>query len=217
MSEIIPSQELDFNEWLATGGRTTHYVGLYARMNLLADIEALEVQKVAVPDVPAGDESMGGEEDPNADLQTQIDELYRQIHASKKTFRVTALNEEEIEKIRQDFRKSSADKISEVAAEGRAEARRTAKRMEVTDPPELNTVVRAGAKKYTDDYISREVGLLIVANAAKMQTPNGELVNLSYDQVRSIYEMLGESQLDRLVDASMQANSDVPEVTPSKS
>lgn len=214
--QITPSAELDLDEWLATGERTTHTVNLYARMDLIAEIDQLEAQKVDAPVVPEGEEALGGENNPNAELETQISALYQRIDASKRVFRVTALTRQEIDKIRETVLSECSEQIDAAAKLGRDEAKKTAKRMEVTVPGDINALVRVGAKEFTDKVIERETTLRMIADATSMQL-RGQWVKLSLDQTRTLYEKLGESQIGLLADAAYKANNETPEVTVPKS
>lgn len=216
MTENFPHEELDFDEWLATGSRTVKYVYLYARMDLIAEIDKLEAQRVDTPDAPGAESSLAGGENPNEAIDAAIKELLQKVDASKRSFRVTGLNDQEVEEIRSEIRAAQGDKLDQLAKLGRDEALATARRMGVTVPNEINLAVRAGAKKRTDDFLSREVGLAMASKAVQAQGKNGLWVNLEVDQIRSMYEVLGDAQMDRLVRACQQANAESPEVTPGK-
>ncbi|GAA0188003.1 hypothetical protein [Glutamicibacter creatinolyticus] len=211
-----PSTELDLNEWLATGERTTHTVNLYARLDLIAEIDALEAQKVDAPAAPEGEEALGGERNPNAELDAQIADLYQRIDASKRVFRVTALTRAEIDSIRETVLSECSDKIDAAAKLGRDEARKTCKRMEITVPADINAYVRIGVKEFTDNLINRETTLRMIAQATSVQVRD-QFVQLDLDQTRTLYEKLGESQAGLLADAADKANNETPEVTVPKS
>lgn len=217
MSEnIAPNAELDLDQWLATGERNTHNVNLYARMDLIAEVEALEAKKAPVENVPEGDEALGGNTNPNAELEAQIDDLWNRIDQSKRVFRVTALTKQETDSIRETVLKDCSEKIDEAAAMGRAEAKKTCKRMEITQPADINAYVRIGVKEFTDKLIDHEVTLRMIAQATKMQISDS-WAQLTLDQARTLYEKLGESQIGLLADAAYKANNETPEVTVPKS
>ncbi|WP_440102379.1 hypothetical protein [Glutamicibacter mishrai] len=217
MSENIePTAELDLDQWLATGERNTHSVNLYARMDLIAEVEALEAQKQPVEQVAEGDEALGGSTNPNAGLDAQIHDLWHRIDQSKRVFRVTALTKQETDSIRETVLKDCTEKIDEAASMGRAEAKKTCKRMEITTPADINAYVRIGVKEFTDKVINHEVTLRMIADATKMQIGEG-WVQLTLDQARTLYEKLGESQIGLLADAAYKANTETPEVTVPKS
>lgn len=217
MSEnIAPNAELDLDQWLATGERNTHNVNLYARMDLIAEVEALEAKKQPVEQVAEGDEALGGTNNPNAELEAQIDDLWNRIDQSKRVFRVTALTKQETDEIRGTVLKDCTDKIDEAASMGRAEAKKTCKRMEITVPADINAYVRIGVKEFSDKVINHETTLRMIAEATKMQV--GEAwKQLTLDQTRTLYEKLGESQIGLLADAAYKANNETPEVTVPKS
>lgn len=217
MSENIePTAELDLDSWLATGERNTHNVNLYARMDLIAEVEALESQRVATSEVSDMDKPLGGEENPNAELDAQINDLWARIDESKRVFRVTALTKQETDAIRETVLKESSDKIDEAAALGRAEAKKTCKRMEITVPADINAYVRIGVKEFSDKVINHETTLRMIADATKIKVGDG-WKQLTLDQTRTLYEKLGESQIGLLAAAAYKANNETPEVTVPKS
>lgn len=217
MSEnIAPNSELDLDEWLAMGERTVHNVNLYNRFDLIAEIDALEAQKVPVEEVPEGDEALGGNSNPNAALEAQIDELYTRINASKKIFRVTSLTDAEIADIRETVLTECSQDIDKQAELGKNEARKTAARMEVKTPADVNALVRVNVNEFTRKFIERESRLRIIAASTTLMN-NGKLVDLTLEQARTLYEKLGEAQMRLLSDANARATQDIPEVTVPKS
>lgn len=217
MSENIePNSELDLDEWLAMGERTVHNVNLYARFDLIAEIDALEAQKVPVEEVPEGDEALGGNSNPNAGLDAEIDELKMRIHASKRIFRVTSLTDAEIAGIRETVLTECSEEIDKQAELGKNEARKTAARMEVKTPADVNALVRVNVNEFTRKFIERESRLRIIAASTTLMN-NGKLVDLTLEQARTLYEKLGEAQMRLLSDANARATQDIPEVTVPKS
>lgn len=217
MSEnIAPNSELDLDEWLAMGERTVHNVNLYARFDLIAEIDALEAQRVPVEEVPEGDEALGGNGNPNAVLEAQIDELYTRINASKKIFRVTSLTDAEIADIRETVLTECSKEIDKQAELGKNEARKTAARMEVKTPADVNAIVRLGVNEFTKKFIDRETRLRMIAGSTTIMN-KGKLVDLTLEQTRTLYEKLGEAQMRLLADASARATQDIPEVNVPKS
>ena len=217
MSEnIAPNSELDLDEWLAMGERTVHNVNLYNRFDLIAEIDALEAQKVQVEEVPEGDEALGGNSNPNAALEAQIDELYTRINASKKIFRVTSLTDAEIADIRETVLTECSQDIDKQAELGKNEARKTAARMEVKTPADVNALVRLNVNEFTRKFIERETRLRMIAASTTIMN-KGKLVDLTLEQTRTLYEKLGEAQIRLLADASARATQDIPEVTVPKS
>lgn len=213
---ITPSTELDLDEWLAMGERTVHNVNLYARFDLIAEIDALEAQKQPVEEVPEGDEALGGNSNPNAVLEAKIDELYTRINASKKIFRVTSLTDAEIADIRETVLTECSEEIDKQAELGKNEARKTAARMEVKTPADVNAMVRLGVNEFTKKFIDRETRLRMIAASTTIMN-KGKLVDLTLEQTRTLYEKLGEAQMRLLADASARATQDIPVVNVPKS
>lgn len=217
MSENIePNSELDLDEWLAMGERTVHNVNLYNRFDLIAEIDALEAQKVPVEAVPEGDEALGGNSNPNAAIDAEIDELKMRIHASKRIFRVTSLTDAEIAGIRETVLTECSEEIDKQAELGKKEARKTAARMEVKIPADVNALVRLNVNEFTRKFIERESRLRIIAASTTLMN-KGQLVSLDLEQARTLYEKLGEAQMRLLSDANARATQDIPEVTVPKS
>ncbi|WP_404291549.1 hypothetical protein [Glutamicibacter arilaitensis] len=217
MSENIePNSELDLDEWLAMGERTVHNVNLYARFDLIAEIDALNAQRVPVDTEPEGDEALGGNNNPNAALDAEIDALKMRIHASKKIFRVTSLNNSEIDAIREAVLTECSKEIDKAAELGKREALKSAARMEIKNPADVNASVRLGVNEFTKKVIERELRLRMIAQSTSIMN-KGTLVDLTLDQTRTLYEKLGEAQMRLLADASARATQDIPVVTVPKS
>ena len=217
MSEnIAPNSELDLDEWLAMGERTVHNVNLYARFDLIAEIDALEAKKLPVEEVPEGDEALGGNNNPNAGIEAEIDEIKMRIHASKKIFRVTSLTDAEIAGIRETVLTDCSEEIDKQANLGKTEARKTAARMEVKTPADVNALVRLNVNEFTRKFIESEIRLRMIAASTTLMS-KGELVQITLEQTRTLYEKLGEAQMRLLADASARATQDIPVVNVPKS
>lgn len=214
-THITPAAELDLDAWLATGERTTHNVNLFARYDLFAEIDALEAQRVAAEEVPEGDEALGGNTNPNADLDAEIEAIEARIYASKKVFRVASVTDAEREEIRKAVLKECSTQIDEEAKLGASEARKSAKRMEISVPADINNLVRIGVNEFTDKLIKRETSLRIIAQSTTVQVGD-QWAPVTLEQVRSLYEKLGEQQIGLLANAAMQSRKS-PEVTVPKS
>jgi len=213
-----PSAELDLDDWLATGERTSHHVYLYARMDLIADIERLEAK---IPEdqreAPKSDGALGGDYDEYAEERAQIRDLYQRIDASKRVFRVTSQTQQEIDALRDKVAEELAEEIDKAAAKGRKEAHRDAKRMGVTNANELNALMRNGAKEEADALLRQEATVRMIAASTTAETSEGSWANLSIEQVRTLGARLGDAQMGRLADAALRAHHEVPEVTVPKS
>ncbi|MFF5791134.1 hypothetical protein ACFY5D_03705 [Paeniglutamicibacter sp. NPDC012692] len=215
-NQNTPTSELDFDEWLAGGERTTHHVTLFGRLGLIGDIERLEKQRVTYTPPAEGDEALGGEEDPNADINAKIEELEQKLYESKREFRVSAVTGDEEDAMKEEIRKDLADELVEAAAKGRAGARTTAKLMGISSTSDINELVRVGANEETNRVIRTELRLRQIASATKVRYKD-DWVQLTRDQVKVLHDKLGDAQIDMLVQAARAASSDVPEVTVPKS
>lgn len=215
-NQNTPTSELDFDEWLAGGERTTHHVTLFGRLDLLADIEELEKQRVTYTTPAEGDEALGGEIDPNAEINAKIGELEQKLYASKREFRVSAITGDEEDEMKEAIRKELATEIEEAAGKGRAGARTTAKLMGISSANDINELVRVGANEETSRVIRTELRLRQIAFATKTRF-KGEWISLTRDQVKILHKGLGDAQIDMLATAARAASNDVPEVTVPKS
>lgn len=215
-NQNTPTTELDFDEWLAGGERTTHHVNLFGRLDLMAEIEQLEKQRVPYQAPAEGDEALGGDTDPNAELDAKIEAFEAQIYASKREFRVSAITYNEEQDLLDQIRKDLATEIEAAAAEGRREAKTTAKLMDITAPADINNLARVGAKEKTDAVVSRELRVRKIAMAAKTRI-KGEWAPINRDQVERMLTILGDAQMGLIADAVISSSDDVPLVTVPKS
>lgn len=212
-----PAAEFDFDGWLADGERVTQTVHLWKRIDLWDEIQKLEAKLEDVPEVPEGDEPMGGAEDPNADLNAQIDALYERLDESKLSFRVVGRTSDEIDEIRKETLTECREEMDKAAADGRAEAKRAAARAGVTIAKDINSLVQMGGTEWSNKVLNREMNYRIVAASTHIITPSGSFQPLTVAQVRALHKALGEQMIGRLVDAAYTAKDDMPEVTVPKS
>lgn len=211
-----PAVEIDFDSWLNGGERKAHFVTLYARADLIADIEELEKKRVVETVVREEDASFAGEESPNAGLDEQINTLYLQLDASKKEFRVTSRTAPEIEAIREQALVDFKDAADSAAAKARTAAKDLAKRMGITSVVDINNLVRAKALEASNTVIDREVSIQAIAASTTMRSGDG-WETLSAEQIRRLYSVIGESQVDALNRAFSRAAHEAPVVTVPKS
>lgn len=212
-----PATEFDFDGWLADGERVTQTVHLWKRIDLWDEIQKLEAKLEDVPEVPEGDEPMGGAEDPNADLNAQIDALYERLDESKLSFRVVGRTSDEIDELRKETLTECREEMDKAAADGRAEAKRAAARAGVTIAKDINSLVQMGGTEWSNKVLNREMNYRIVAASSHIITPSGAFQPLTVAQVRALHKALGEQMIGRLVDAAYTAKDDMPEVTVPKS
>lgn len=211
-----PAVEIDFDSWLNGGERKAHFVTLYARADLIADIEELEKKRVVGTVVREEDASLAGEESPNAGLDEQINTLYLQLDASKKEFRVTSRTAPEVEAIREQVLVDFKDAADSAAAKARTAAKELAKRMGITAVVDINNLIRAKALEASNTVIDREVSIQAIAASTTMRSGDG-WETLSAEQIRRLYSVIGESQVDALNRAFSRAAHEAPVVTVPKS
>ena len=217
MTDIsTPTAEIDFDSWLAGGERKAHFVTLYARADLIADIEELEKQRVVEQVVAEEDASFGGEASPNAALDEQIAALYLQLDASKKEFRVSSRTAPELEAIREQVLIDFKDAADTAAAKARTAAKDLAKRLGITSAVDTNNLVRGKALEASNTIINREESIQAIAASTTMRVSDG-WQQLTADDVRRMYSAIGEAQMDTLNRAFSRASNEAPVVTVPKS
>lgn len=216
-----PATEFDFDGWLADGERVTQTVHLWKRIDLWDEIQKLEAELAkrldGQPEVAEEDEPMGGAEDPNAELNAEIDALYERLDESKLSFRVVGRTSDEIDELRKETLTECREEMDKAAADGRAEAKRAAARAGVTIAKDINSLVQMGGTEWSNKVLNREMNYRIVAASSHIITPNGAFQPLTVTQVRALHKALGEQMIGRLVDAAYAAKDDMPEVTVPKS
>lgn len=207
--------DLDLDAWIAGGARKAHYVTLYARADLLADIEELE-RRAAVETQADLEPSLGGGKDSGvSELTARIHELYRQLDASKREFRVTGMSETELEEIREEVRRDCKDTLDAVAAEARNAAKDTVRRMGNLSALETNNVLRAKAVEAASKFVENESSVRALARTTSTKT-RGEWVQVNEDQFRRMLQIIG-AQVELLNRAFSRASNEAPVVTVPKS
>ena len=216
MTENLSNEpDLDFDAWLSGGARKAHYVTLYSRADLIADIEELEKRRVAEAAVREEDASLGGEPSPNAELDERIGALYRQLDESKREFRVTGLSEPELETVRAGVRKELKDEIDRIAADAREDAKATVRRMGNLNAVETNNVLRAKSLEAANKFIEAETSIRAISQCTTTKF-NGEWMPVSEAQFRRLLEVIG-AQVELLNRAFSRAANEAPVVTVPKS
>lgn len=204
----MTAEEFNLDNWLDGIQRTERSVTLYARPDLLADIDELEAKQRQAAEIPEEDRAAG--ESTGGVLQEKIDNLYIALDASKLVFRVSFLDDEEQNAIREGVKADLKAEADAAAAAGRKEAREKCKRLEITQPNDINTISRTMASTAADKVIEREVSIRTIA--AAVVSPK-----LSVDQVRKLYTKVGDAQIGLLNVAYSRASNEAPQVTVPKS
>ena len=206
MTESTPDFDLD--AWLDGAKRTERAVTVYARADLLADIDRLEVEKRTLAAIPEEDRSLSDGD--GSGLQDQIDVLNVQLDKSKMELRVTFLDDEEQDAIREAVKKDLKEAADKAAANARKEALINCERTGITAANDKNEVMRRMALSAVNKVIEREVSLRTLADC--VVSPK-----MSLDQVRKLYTKIGESQLAVITAAYSRASNEAPEVQVPKS
>ena len=212
-----PNSEFDFDAWLADGERVTHTVRLFSRIDLFDEIEKLQDQRTASEQIPVDDESLSGDENPNTEIDQQIEELEMRLWESKLEFSVVGRTTQEVDEIRERVLVDCKDEIDAAATKGRNEAKNTAKRGGVTVAADINALVRLGGMEWSNKLINQEINLRVVSASAHAVAPDGTKYPVTVERARQIQAKLGDQQFDLLVDAAFAAKNDMPKVTVPKS
>ncbi|MEO5317592.1 hypothetical protein PV761_03225 [Arthrobacter sp. CC3] len=204
----MTTEEFNLDNWLDGIQRTERSVTLYARPDLLADIDELEAQQRQAATIPEEDRAAG--ESTGGKLQEKIDSLYIALDASKLVFRVSFLDDEEQNAIESQVKTDLKAEADKAAADARREARDKCKRLEITTANDINTIARQMANAAADKVIEREVSVRTIA--AAVVSPK-----LSVEQVRKLYTKVGDAQISLLSMAYSRASNEAPQVTVPKS
>lgn len=208
MSEA-PAEIIDLDDWLDGAHRAERSVTLYARADILADIDQLEAKLRQVTEVPEEDRSYA-DADAGAEIRAEIDALYVSLDSSKLVFRVTSLEDTEQEAIAEQVKKDLKDEADQAAKKARDEAREKCRRLEITNANEINAFIRPAANAAADAVIERERSIRTIA--AAVVSPK-----LSIEQVRKLYTKIGDAQVALLSQAYTRASLEAPQVTVPKS
>lgn len=211
-TENIDTIEPDFDDWLAGGERKAHFVTLYGRADLYADIEELERQRVKVDELPEADRGLGGNDDPNRDLNERINDLWAQLDQSKREFRVSARTEEELRAIRESVEEDLKDELEAAMTKARKAGRDLARQLGVTAAVEINNMVRKHGLEARAEFLNKEISFRGLADSTSIKQ-GGQWVGLTRDQVKALEEKLGGSQMELLNRAYSRAANEAPAVT----
>lgn len=203
------TEEFNLDAWLDGAKRTERAVTLYARADLLADIDKLKAQMRALAPTPEDDDSYASD-GPAADLQAKIDALYIQMDASKIELRVSTLIDEEINTIEAEVKKDLKAEADAAAAAAREDAKVQCRRAEVTAVNDINSIVRQAATAAAQNVFTRETNIRTIT--AAVVSPK-----MTADQVRKLYRVLGDKQVGLISAAYSQASNEAPQVAVPKS
>jgi hypothetical protein len=197
------NEEIDVAAWLDGAKRTERSVTVYARADLLADIDKLEAEKRTLASIPEDDRSLGDDE--GRALQEQIDALYVQLDKSKMELRVTFLDDEEQDAIREAVKTDFKEAADKAATKARKEALVNCERTGIVSVNDKNDVVRRMALSAVNKVIEREVSLRTLTEC--LVSPK-----MTREQVGQMYGKIGEAQLALITAAYSRASNEAPEV-----
>lgn len=217
MTDTTDTVEPDFDDWLAGGERKAHFVTLYARADLYADIEELERKRVVAEKVAEEDRGLSDYADnPNAELDQQIKALWEQLDASKREFRVSSRTPEEVREIRAAVEEELKTEADEATDRARNRARDNAKRLGITAAADINRLVRTQAAEAYAAVIEGETDLRSLAQSIAIRKGE-DWIPLTVDQLRALQKKLGGSQMNAINQAYARAAGEAPVVTVPKS
>lgn len=209
MTEAPNTEPLDLDAWLDGAHRAERSVVLYARADLLADIDQLEAKLRQATEIPEEDRSYA-DGPAGADIQAEIDALYVELDASKLVVRVTSLEDTEYNDIVEQVKKDLKSEADAAAKKARDEAREKCRRLEITAANDVNAFIRPAANAAAEAVIEREVSIRTIA--AAVVSPK-----MSVEQVRKLYKRIGDAQVALLSQAFTRASLEAPQVTVPKS
>lgn len=209
MTTEAPTEVLDLDAWLDGAHRAERSVTLYARADLLADIDQLEAKLRQATEIPEEDRSYA-DGPAGADIQAKIDALYVELDASKLVVRVTSLEDTEYNDIVEQVKKDLKSEADAAARKARDEAREKCRRLEITAANDVNAFIRPAANAAAEAVVEREVSIRTIA--AAVVSPK-----MSVEQVRKLYKRIGDAQVALLSQAFTRASLEAPQVTVPKS
>lgn len=187
-SEAVPVGDDWFDQWLETGTVAQRSVPIFGRPDLFARYEDLERRRAVAAEVDHEERSLG--DSTLADLDDEIEALYKQWEASKTVWYIRALQPEEIEAVRDECEFPDEPEPAEGEKEVTADARRA-----------YEKAAEAANTKANQILVSRSL--------VKVENSSGEVVQTSItpERVAVMREKLGDQQILRLVAAAMVAAS----------
>lgn len=182
-------------------------VTIFQRADLAGELIAIE------EDLAAFDNSDGdGERDltagaEKAELIEKRDQLQAELEESAVDFTVQALEQDEVERITKEARKSASELADQAAKDAASYARDECRRAEVGDGKEIKEAVKRAASNASNAVLAREAGLHVLSHA--IVTDTGERA-FTPEQMRIMSEKLGQPQMNKLYGAFYDLTSTDP-------
>lgn len=195
-STAIPAGDDWFDSWISTGTVSQRSVDVYGRPDLYAQYENLERQYA----IAQAQEKNGGAERDLTEMSASnqiledMEKLYAAWTASKTTWFIRALNEDEIDKIKDEADFPTEPKFKEGMAEGAKKEVQSRYEKELT---------RANSKSNFG---------MISAALVEVKNSKGDVVKkeITAAEVEKMRAKIGDLQILRLVSAAMVASTQEP-------
>lgn len=188
-SESVPAGEDWFDSWLSTGTVAQRSVDIYGSPNLMADYDQLKRKlDIAEQREKGGVELSNTEQRESTQILEQMEKLYSDWMKSKSTWFIRALSYEETRAINKE-----ADGLEE--------------------PGEKATQAEKDEYQQKVEEVNERTDLMAIQQAlVRVEDANGNTVmeNITIPQLRNLKAKIGMLQMSRLVQASLVASSQEP-------
>lgn len=181
-------------------------VTIFQAADVAGRLKAVEDDLALFTSDDSGEQSLdaGAEK---AELVQKRDRLQAELQDSAVEFIVQALEQDKIEEISKEARKSAKDRADQAAKDAAGYAREECKRSEVSDPKEIKDAVRRAASNASGAILRKEAGIHILSHA--IVTDTGDRA-FTPEQMRVVAEKLGEPQMEKLYAAFYDLTSTDP-------
>lgn len=188
-SESVPAGEDWFDSWLSTGTVAQRSVDIYGSPNLMADYDQLKRKlDIAEQREKGGVELSNTEQRESTQILEQMEKLYSDWMKSKSTWFIRALSYEETKAINKE-----ADGLEE--------------------PGEKATQAEKDEYQQKVEEVNERTDLMAIQQAlVRVEDANGSTVmeDITIPQLRNLKAKIGMLQMSRLVQASLVASSQEP-------
>lgn len=172
-----------FSQWLESGTVAQRSVEIYGRPDLFARFESLDRKLAVEREVADSEESMSSST--VDDIEEEMRKLYEQWQASKTTWYIRALSEDEIESTKDEC--GFPDDL----------------------PDDASDEAKKAHEKATEEAQDQANYKLIAKALVKVEGPDGDVVKteITADQVKVMKDKFGTVQILRLAAAAMAATT----------
>ncbi|MCI4012380.1 hypothetical protein [Brevibacterium sp. ZH18] len=142
-----------------------------------------------------------------AELIEKRDRLQNELQDSAEEFIVQALEQDRIDELTKEARKTAKDRADQAAKDAAGYAREECRRAEIGDGKEIKDAVRRASLSASEAVMRKEAGIHIISHA--VVTDTGERA-FTPEQMRVVSEKLGDTQMDKLYKAFYDLTSNDP-------